>query len=170
MDKKDHRKDCKSTSVKGERLQKTHCRVHILGDIDELTSWIGYCRYHTKEPFLVDVQHALYKIGSSVAGFGESCEDLLSDKVKEMETLIDEINKQGFDKQDRFVLPGGSEGACICHIARTVCRRVERMLGNPECGPHITPGIRSFINRLSDLLYMLALKKNKDEKVDELFV
>ncbi len=146
----------------GSRTRKDSLRIAAIGDVDELNSTIGLLR---TEPLpdalgaaLADIQHDLFDLGGelSIPGF----EGLPETRVERLDRLLDEHNA-GLPRLKEFVLPGGSRAAALAHVARTVCRRAERAivaLGQEET---VRPACRQYVNRLSDLMFVLARVLNR---------
>lgn len=151
----------------GQRVDKDHLRICAMGDVDELNSEIGVLiteglpesvAEELKELFS-QVQHDLFDLG------GELCipnYTLLKDEqVLRLDTWLDKYNVT-LPRLAEFILPGGTRAAAQAHVCRTVCRRAERSivkLGHHEA-IHDTP--RQYVNRLSDLLFVLARVLNKE--------
>jgi cob(I)alamin adenosyltransferase len=148
----------------GSRTRKDSLRVAAMGDVDELNSTIGLL---LTEPLpddirdaLIDIQHDLFDLGGElcIPGF----ENLAETQVAQLDALLLRYNAT-LPRLQEFILPGGSRSAAIAHIARTVCRRAERAivaLGGEEA---IRPACRQYVNRLSDLLFVLARVLNRHE-------
>jgi len=148
----------------GSRTRKDSLRVAAMGDVDELNSTIGLL---LTEPLpddirdaLIDIQHDLFDLGGElcIPGF----ENLAETQVVRLDALLLRYNAN-LPRLQEFILPGGSRSAAIAHIARTVCRRAERAivaLGGEEA---IRPACRQYVNRLSDLLFVLARVLNRHE-------
>ena len=138
--------------------------VDVYGSIDELNSWVGLIDAKLKFS-LSKIQSDLLTIGSALAG-GKTNLTFLESRIKEMEKQIDVMDKQ-LPKLTNFILPGGSELAAQIHIARSICRRVERQLVALAQRQFIDPVTIKYLNRLSDLLFVLARFINKKENVEE---
>lgn len=154
------------TVVDGRRLLKHSPLVAVLGELDELNSFAGSATVLVKDKeknILFEVQNNLFIIGGVLAGAEKKVADdslILSNYVGKMEKLIDQYQRR-VDIVPRFILPGGSEQAARLHLCRVVCRRAERAataLGRRE---KINPVIIKFLNRLSDLFYVMARWENK---------
>lgn len=151
--------DTGSTSLfGGKRVLKCEELVDVYGSIDELNSWIGLVAsvIDTRDvsEFLAGIQSDLFTIGSHLAGWDASLSHLPK-RVEEMEARIDVLDDT-LPKLTNFILPGGTTLAAQIHLARAVCRRVERQtvaLGQKQT---IDPRIFMYLNRLSDLLFMLS--------------
>lgn len=146
----------------GNRVSKNSLRIHSLGEVDELNACVGLLLNETLPDdvrvFLVDVQHDLFDLGGEVCIPGMS---MISDKqVKKLETALDGWNESLSPLKD-FILPGGSRAATQAHLCRTVCRRAERMLVGLAQEEAVNDGPRHYLNRLSDLLFVLGRHLNK---------
>ena len=152
----------------GERVRKTSPRVEAYGAVDETNACLGIVRLHTKaeatlDPVLARIQNELFDLGADLAtperGLPAGVEALriTADQVKRLEREIDHLNSE-LSPLNSFVLPGGSEAAAALHLARTVCRRAERLavaLADTEGEDVSAPALR-YLNRLSDLLFTAA--------------
>lgn len=139
------------------RVGKDSLRVHALGEVDELNSHIGAILVHEVDDALreclVDVQHALFDIGGELAipgsrSVGERC-------VAGLEERLDHFNA-GLAPLKEFILPGGGAAAVAAQVARAVCRRAERRLVALSREEDVNAESRRYLNRLSDLLFVLA--------------
>ena len=141
----------------GERASKTAERVHAMGDVDELNSLIGVLLSDGLEPELHDtllaVQHDLFDLGGEISIPGSTL--LPSTAVERLEAAIDSCNDK-LPPLKEFILPGGSRSAAHCHLARTVCRRAERAVVELANAETINDALLEYINRLSDLLFVVA--------------
>lgn len=147
----------------GTRISKAAARVHSIGDIDELNSAIGVLLCgslsHDMRNLLQDIQHTLFDLGGELSIPGS--ELVTAAHVQGIESAIDRYNA-GLPPLKEFVLPGGSRAAAICHLARAVSRRAERsMVGLAESEP-VSPRAMMYLNRLSDLLFVLARTLARD--------
>ena len=144
-----------------ERIDKSNIRIEAMGDIDELNSFIGFLRTNDipddLSEHLLNIQHRLFDIGGELAIPDNRV--ISSESVKRLEQLIDDFNSD-LPALKEFVLPGGSISASICHIARTVCRRSERTLVALARRESFNAETLCYINRLSDLLFVLARTLN----------
>ena len=144
------------------RVSKNSLRVHAMGDVDELNSHIGVllCEDMPEgiRTVLVEIQHQLFNLGGelSIPGY----ELLKADAVLELDEALETYNAQ-LPKLEEFILPAGTRAASLAHVCRTVARRAERALvalGNEEALKE-TP--RQYLNRLSDLMFVLARALNR---------
>ena len=174
--------DTGSTSLFGGlRVPKYHIRVEAYGTIDELNSYIGLLRdQDIKKPVqnkLFQIQNELFTIGSQLATPPEKellkngKQRLQIDKIssKHIESLEQEIDKMNEElpTMTHFILPGGHPTVSYCHIARNVCRRAERISVLLADKSEVDPLILTYLNRLSDYLFVLARKLTKDLQVAE---
>ena len=158
----------------GEIVSKDHPRLEAYGTLDELTSWVGLLRDHLDAPGirkdLLRIQDRLM-LGSSILA-----NERTDDSIKLPEILEGDINllEQRIDEMDHelppltsFILPGGHPVVSYCHLARTSCRRAERLSAKFIKDSVQTSVLVKFLNRLSDYLFTLARKTAKDFKVEE---
>lgn len=170
--------DAGTTSlVGGTRVSKTHVRLESYGTIDELNSHLGllitYLTDENDRRFLLRVQNLLFSIGSHLATDQEKMElkqaSILTTKhVEEVEKEIDRIDGL-LPALRAFVIPGGSRGAAVCHICRTVCRRAERRILSLAENHTVSPEVIAYVNRISDYLFVLSRKLNISGEIDEIF-
>ncbi|HRQ66718.1 MAG TPA: cob(I)yrinic acid a,c-diamide adenosyltransferase [Xanthomonadaceae bacterium] len=146
----------------GRRVSKDSLRIHSLGEVDELNAVIGLLL--TEElpedvrVLLTDVQNDLFDLGGEVCIPGMS---MISEKqVTHLENELDRLNETLAPLKD-FILPGGTRAAALAHHARTVCRRAERMLVGLAQEETVNDGPRQYLNRLSDLLFVLGRSLNR---------
>jgi len=144
------------------RVSKNSLRVHAMGDVDELNSHIGVLLCEDMpsraRAVLVEIQHQLFNLGGelSIPGF----ELLKEDAVLALDQALAEFNA-GLPALLEFILPAGTRAAALAHVCRTVARRAERAvvaLGNEEALKELP---RQYLNRLSDLLFVLARVLNR---------
>ena len=163
----------------GNRCSKFSHRVHAMGEIDETNSVIGLARNisnnknKTLSDTLSQVQNDLFDLGADIATPGDKWNDgtlrIQEDQVSRLEEQIDQFNNS-IEPLNSFVLPGGSKEAAWLHLARSVTRRAERaVVGLSETEP-VNPLAIKFLNRLSDLLFVLARLTNCKGKSDVLWV
>ena len=141
----------------GSRRDKDDVRVECLGDVDELNALIGvvlsFLEEEASRNALFSVQHDLFDIGAELCQPGK--ELIRSQYVEDIESLISKFN-ESLPPLKEFILPGGSQPAAFLQLARTVCRRVERALQRLIKTEALNPVTAQYINRLSDLLFILA--------------
>lgn len=147
----------------GSPVSKHNPRVESYGNVDELNSVIGLIGGHElpdgMKEILNRIQHDLFDLGGELCIPGHSM--IKGDRVQHLEEVIDELNRNLVPLEE-FVLPGGTQAAALCHVARTVCRRAERSLVALSQTEEITELALSYLNRLSDLLFVMARSINKN--------
>ncbi|MBC8375407.1 MAG: cob(I)yrinic acid a,c-diamide adenosyltransferase [FCB group bacterium] len=147
----------------GEEVSKDSLWVTAYGEVDELNSIVGFAL--TQEPdtmsaqILSDIQHTLFDLGGELASAGMITGLIAQQQVKALEQHIDQINAD-LPPLEEFILPGGSTSAAALHLARTVCRRAERVIITLDQTEAIAPEIIQYMNRLSDLLFVMARHEN----------
>jgi cob(I)alamin adenosyltransferase len=146
----------------GSRIDKNALRVHAMGDVDELNSHLGLLLCEALPDALreqlLSIQHDLFDLGGELSIPGWVA--LRDAHVLRLDQLLEFYNAD-LPRLENFILPGGSKGAALAHICRTVARRAERSmiaLGNAE---KISEHARQYINRLSDLLFVLSRVLNR---------
>ena len=147
----------------GSRTRKNSPRVVALGEIDELNSAIGVL---LAEPvpekihgILESIQHDLFDLGGDVSIPGRAT--MTEGQVRRLETLLDEFNA-ALPRLKEFILPGGTRAAGLAHLARAVCRRAERSLVALSHAEKVGDAARIYLNRLSDLLFVLGRVLNRE--------
>ena len=148
----------------GSRVPKEDLRVTAYGDVDELNSLLGMLRAEgcddELDGRLAAAQQDLFEIGSDLATpGGKRSVDFAQARTQELEAWIDEICG-ALPALKTFVLPAGSRAACVCHLARTVCRRAERNCWAAHRVHGYPEPLLVYLNRLSDLLFALARHLN----------
>jgi cob(I)alamin adenosyltransferase len=153
----------------GKRVLKCDELIDVFGSLDELNSWVGLLQTDKLDTpihaFLTLVQSDLFTIGCTLAGWNGDLSSVRS-RVGEMEKQIDGLASR-LPELTNFILPGGTIGASRVHIARSICRRVERQTVALAQKQNIDPDILKYLNRLSDLLFELARTINKNANVPE---
>ncbi len=156
----------------GQRVPKSSLRVETYGTIDELNSFLGLTLAENPssetEEILTWLQNRLFDAGSDLATpYGKtntekSIQCLVTEPIIRCETEIDRIS-DGLPELTNFILPGGVKCAALLHTARTVCRRAERLVTALKSTEQINENILIFLNRISDLLFVLARHENKQK-------
>jgi len=148
----------------GSRVDKDSVRIEALGAVDELNSNIGVLLTEALpddvRDLLLDIQHSLFDAGGELSIPGYSL--LTGNSVDELEAQLEKYNEHLAPLKE-FILPGGNRAAALCHVARASCRRAERRvvtLLKAEDTPAIS---RQYLNRLSDLLFVLARYLNQSD-------
>lgn len=158
----------------GTRVKKHHIKIESYGTVDELNAYIGLLRDGINLPhyteILVEIQDRLFVVGSHLANDAEKSTfklpELHAKDVDYLEGLIDGM-EESLPEMKNFVLPGGHVVVSYCHIARTVCRRAERnTTALAELEP-VDPLILTYLNRLSDYLFVLGRKLTQELKAVE---
>ena len=155
--------------IGGTRVLKSSMRIESYGTVDELNSYIGLVRDQTiKEELkiqLIEIQDRLFTIGSSLASDPEKSTmkipDLNDEDVAALEKWMDEMNDT-LPEMRSFILPGGHTTVSFCHIARCVCRRAERIIVDLSQDEFVAALVLTYLNRLSDYLFMLSRKISQD--------
>jgi len=154
----------------GSRVDKFHARIESLGNIDELNSIIGILLTEKlpsdKKAILERIQHDLFDIGGELSIPNHTKID--DKKIDFLENSLDDMNNE-LQPLKEFILPGGSKTSSYCHLARTVCRRVERNLFKLAQTDKVNKASLKYINRLSDTLFVLARFLNKINQFDDIF-
>lgn len=151
----------------GERVPKTHPRIRAYGAVDELNGQLGVALTHLDGELAEVVealQHKLFAVGADLASppdtetrrITTADVDAITARIEDLEADLGEL--------DAFILPGGGPAGAKLHLARTVCRRAERLAWAAD---DVGKPVRVYLNRLSDLLFLLARKANADDDVDE---
>ncbi|GMN08512.1 cob(I)yrinic acid a,c-diamide adenosyltransferase [Croceitalea sp. MTPC5] len=159
----------------GKRVPKHHIRIESYGTIDELNSFLGLVRdqdidSHSKQ-ILANIQNKLFTVGAILATEPKKDNRLKiprihSEDIEALEREMDLMNEE-LPEMTHFILPGGHITVSYCHIARTVCRRGERMISYLHENEPVPETLLAYINRLSDYLFVLARKLSKDLQADE---
>ena len=144
------------------RVPKDSQRVHALGEVDELNSVIGLLLAEelpaSVRAALGSVQHDLFDLGGEVCIPGHA--SMSESQVTRLEALLDDYNRD-LPPLKEFILPGGRRAASLAHVARTVCRRAERALVSLSRAEPVGTAARKYLNRLSDLLFVLGRVLNR---------
>lgn len=166
----------------GSRVPKHHIRIESYGTVDELNSHIGLIRDQNIDTnyktLLNSIQDKLFTLGAMLATPPEK-ETLKNGKerlnipkisaqdITTLENAIDKMN-DALPPMTHFVLPGGHQTVSFCHIARCVCRRAERLAAALNDIEPVQPDVLTYLNRLSDYLFVLARKLSQDLHADEI--
>jgi cob(I)alamin adenosyltransferase len=160
----------RTTLANGSRTSKADPRLETYGTADELNSFVGLLRSKTgdgTQPQLEWIQNRLFNLGAMLAA--AEGEWISLDDVRQLEEWIDEM-QAGQPPLKAFILPGGNEPVALCHVCRTVTRRLERqMVVAREQGTPIDSEAMQFVNRLSDFWFVLALKQAENDKISLFF-
>jgi cob(I)alamin adenosyltransferase len=165
----------------GERRKKYDLRIAAYGTLDELNAAIGIARLHTADDTALDpplwrIQNDLFDVGADLCtpgmgkGPGGARLTVTAAQVAWLEAEIDRLNDR-LQPLRSFVLPGGLPAAAYLHLARTMCRRAERLIAElmDEAGESVTPEVLHYVNRLSDFLFVAARFANDQGQRDILW-
>lgn len=169
--------DGTTSLVGGKRVRKTDIRLEAYGSIDEMNSLLGLLMtYLDNSSDLKNVrwiQNKLFSVGGCLATdlvttkLPESC-DITENDILAIESMIDQI-EEGLPEHTSFILPGGNRAAAVCHIARTICRRSERVILKLGESQPMNKNLIPFVNRLSDYLFVLSRRLNYLTGTTEIF-
>ncbi len=159
----------------GKRVSKADIRIESYGTVDELNSYIGLLGdmevNKNRKLLLKEIQDRLFTIGASLAADSEKPKlkkpDLLESDVELLEREIDRMQEQ-LPEMKFFILPGGHQHVSFCHLARTVCRRAERLVVLLAETEPVEVIIMMYLNRLSDYLFVLSRKMTMELGVEEI--
>ena len=152
------------------RVSKASGRPHAMGDVDELNSHIGLLLCESLpadvRELLVDIQHQLFNLGGELSMPGY--ELLKDDALLQLDKALAHYNAQ-LPRLQEFILPAGTRAASQAHVCRTVARRAERMVVALQEAEAMRPAPRQYLNRLSDLLFVLARVLNRVDGGDDVY-
>ena len=159
----------------GSRVSKDDLLVHAIGEVDELNSQLAVLASHVSDDFVNDIkiiQNELFNVGAELT-MSEAM--IKQENIDWLENALDVLNAE-LPVLKEFILPGGGLAASHCHVARSVCRRVERslvslnnQLGNQSNNQGLNNSLKAYINRLSDYLFVLARAISKAEGKSEVY-
>lgn len=166
----------------GTRVPKHHLRIESYGTVDELNSYIGLIRDQDINPFyktiLMEIQDRLFTVGAIMATptekevlkNGQQRLNINRISEKDVNLLEDQIDAMDAElpRMTHFVLPGGHSTVSYCHITRCVCRRAERLATHLNEEEPIDETVLTYLNRLSDYLFVLARKLSHDLNAEEI--
>lgn len=161
--------------IGGTRVPKDHQRVAAYGEVDELNSWLGLIASFDlpegQSTLLKDVQDQLFTVGSSLAADPEHAKmvlpDLRDEDLLALEQAIDAM-EASLEPLKNFILPGGHPEVAQVHIARCVCRRVERAVVQLSATSPVDGRIIPYLNRLSDYCFVLARALSRRRSAQEI--
>jgi cob(I)alamin adenosyltransferase len=159
----------KTSLIGGTRVLKFIDRIEVFGTVDELNSYIGLVADQAvnagRSELLKEIQDRLFTIGASLATDPEKntkkIPDLLESDVKLLEDAMDEMDAS-LPEMRYFILPGGHQSVSFCHVARTVCRRAERLAIKLSQESFVADLVIVYLNRLSDYLFVLSRKMGQE--------
>ncbi|MDR3095160.1 MAG: cob(I)yrinic acid a,c-diamide adenosyltransferase [Bacteroidales bacterium] len=159
--------------IGGTRVAKNHPRLEAYGTVDELMAHTALLMDSINDAddkeFLLWTLERLMTLSSVLAAEGEMAKklpSLLPEDVQRLEQKMDEM-ENGLEPLRSFVLPGGHPAVSQCHVARTVCRRTERLIVSVEENEDIPPIVNQYINRMSDYFFVLSRKIAKDLQISQ---
>ena len=158
----------------GGRVAKAHPRVEAYGTVDELNALLGAARAHgvseQADGWLEQIQNQLFHLGADLATPAQAASAhvvrVSADQVTWLEQVIDQMN-ESLPPLKQFILPGGTAGAAMLHVARTVCRRAERCVVDLSQAEVVSEQVMPYLNRLSDWLFVLARWENHQAGISE---
>lgn len=161
--------------IGGTRVPKYDPRIESYGTVDELSAWIGLIRdQKIDKKFvgdLIEVQDRLFIIESMLARDTSTSKlhlpEISDPDIQFLEDRIDNITKE-LPTLKSFLLSGGNTIVSYCHIARTICRRAERLVIQLNEEYNVSPLVLAYLNRLSDYLFVLSRKIGKDSNAEEI--
>jgi cob(I)alamin adenosyltransferase len=161
--------------IGGIRVPKFHIRIESYGTVDELNSYIGLIKdsYNNKEvnAILAEIQDRLFTIGSLLASEPTKSKmkvpDIYDKDIELLENEMDKMDKT-LPELKSFILPGGNMVASHCHVARCICRRAERLVVHLATESEVNTIVTTYLNRLSDYLFMLSRKIVIDSGASEI--
>ncbi len=152
------------------RVPKNHLRVQAMGDVDELNSNIGVLLCEPMpaavHELLIDVQHQLFNLGGELSMPGYTL--LKPEALLQLDNALADHNA-ALPRLAEFILPAGTRGASVAHVCRTVARRAERAVVALGANEEINDTLRRYLNRLSDLLFVLARVLNRIDGGDDVY-
>ena len=152
------------------RVPKDHLRVQAMGDVDELNSNIGVLLCEPMpaavRELLVDVQHQLFNLGGELSMPGYTL--LKAEALLQLDNALAEHNS-ALPRLAEFILPAGTRAASLAHVCRTVARRAERAVVALGAREDVNAALRHYLNRLSDLLFVLARVLNRVDGGDDVY-
>lgn len=162
--------------IGGTRVKKSHLRIEAYGTVDELNSFIGVVRdqevNQKRQPILAEIQDRLFTIGATLAtdpdrDTKKQLPDLHESDIQFLEEQMDLLD-QTLPPLRHFILPGGHPAVSFCHVARSVCRRAERIAIALQEESFVADLVIKYLNRLSDFLFVLSRANSLELGVEEI--
>ncbi len=157
----------------GQRVSKDSLRIEAYGTIDEVNSFLGLAISLSENEKTKTItgwmQNLLFVAGAELASpdaDSSKVPHIGEEEIRQAESYIDEITS-GLPELKNFILPGGIKSAAALHLARAICRRAERQIVALQKGENVSPNLLIFVNRLSDLLFVLARFENASAGVKD---
>ena len=165
----------KTSLLGGTRVSKNNMRIDAYGTVDELNSYLGFVSDLETDKdrivFIRNIQYRMFTVGSSLAAETARAKDFKPDLKEEDITILEEeidAMNEVLPAMTNFIIPGGHQLVSATHIARTICRRAERLVIKLSEVEEIEEIIIRYLNRLSDYLFVLARKQAYDLGVNEI--
>ena len=164
----------KTGLLSGERIDKVNPRVEAYGTVDELGTFLGVAKVHSSKRiagYIHNIQQQLFLINAELATNSDSLDTedplrnlqrITAEDVEFLEQIADELSEE-LPLLTNFVIPGGTKAAAFLHVCRTVCRRAERRIVYYASMEPVNEELIRYINRLSDLLFVLSRYENLEE-------
>jgi len=152
----------------GARVSKDDLLVHAIGDVDELNSQLAVLAFHVPDELVSvvnTIQNELFNVGAELTMEQAM---LKQENIDWLEHALDELNAH-LPPLKEFILPGGGLAASHCHVARSICRRVERALVSLDKQKPLNIYLKAYINRLSDYLFVLARAISQQQGENEVY-
>lgn len=161
--------------IGGKRVPKNHIRIEAYGTADELISYLGWLRdtdiNAEHKSMLLEIQEDLMTVSAILATDCDGCDSKLpkidNENIARLERAIDLLDT-GIKPLKSFIIPGGDVSVSACHISRTVCRRLERIILTLNEGYIVPEVLIKYVNRLSDYLFTLARAIAAEKKIEEI--
>lgn len=160
-----------TVTLAGKKVYKDDAKVEAYGSVDELNALLGitmaFTSHEEVKEILGKIQKELFLVGAELAMEKAKVKKINPTHVSSLEDKIDEI-EEDLPHLANFVLPGGCKTAALLHHARTVCRRAERRVVALSRKSEVNPDIIKYLNRLGDLLFVLARYENRKKHIEEI--
>jgi cob(I)alamin adenosyltransferase len=161
--------------IGGSRVFKSHHRIEAYGTVDELNAYIGLLNdqpvNEERKSLLLTIQERLFVVGSRLAAEPgkalQNLPELHETDIEQLEQAMDTLDAQ-LPELRSFILPGGHQAVSFCHVARTVCRRAERLVIGLAQEEPVDEIVIKYLNRLSDFLFVLARSMSKELGAEEI--
>ena len=160
-----------TVTLSGKKVYKDDAQVEAYGSVDELNALLGvaisFTSHEDVSALLKKTQKELFLIGAELAMGKTPAKKINPTHISSLEGEIDKIEEE-LPRLANFLVPGGSKTASLLHLSRTVCRRAERRVVTLSRKSSINPDIIKYLNRLGDLLFVLARYENRKQRIEEL--
>jgi len=161
----------------GQKVSKDDIRIDAYGDLDELNSLLGFTITHIEsqdiKDFLIRIQHDIFTLCAELASLTTDNKKarlpkITNEHIKDLENMIDVIQSR-LPVQKSFIIPGGTKESSLMHLARCITRRSERKIVTISKETTLNPNLLKYINRLSDLFYVVARILNKETQQEPIY-